>query len=186
MMHSDYLPAGIAALLVALLFPIYWIFEIGYTFTTGEMRTELGLLDVLYFVVGLLAAFVYLSLKRFLNDRCAYTQTDVLLLVLAGFCVASYTGIWLAGYFEWEVAFTVAWIGSLVAMGGMDLLLGVWLLRSRDDLPPGIRTFAMLNIVLGVFELTVIGSIAAIILYPICAIVLAISFLREPEELQIV
>ena len=185
-MNTDYLPGGVAAVVLAILFPTYWLIEIGWFLQTGDVRADLGVLDLVYLTVGGLAAFVFFSLKRFLNERFAYHGADTILLVLVGLAIGSYVLTWTLGYLEFEFAFSALFVGSLIAFGALDIMLGVWLLRSREDLSGGLKTFAVFSIVLGVCEITVFLSLGAVVIYPIYLVILAVVFLREPEELQIV
>ena len=185
-MNSDYLPGGIAAILLAILFPTYWLIEIGWFVQSGEIRAQLGVLDLVYVTVGGLAAFVFFSLKRFLNDRFAYHGADLILTVLVGLAIGSYLLTWTLGYLEFEYAFSALFIGSLIAFGALDIMLGIWLIRAKEELSGGLKAFAVFSLVLGFCEITVVLSLGAIVIYPIYLVILAVVFLRQPEELQIV
>ena len=185
-MNTDYLPGGIAAVTLAILFPIYWLIEVGWVMETGEVRSDLGILEVLYITIGGLAAFTFYSLKRFLNERYEYHGADTLLLVLVVVAIGSYVVTWILGYLEIEFAFTALFLGSLIAFGALDIMLGIWLIRAREELSNGLKTFAVFSIVLGFCEITVFLSLGAVVIYPIYLVILAVVFLRQPEELQIV
>ena len=185
-MNHDYLIPGISAALAALLFPLYWIIEVSYTVSSGELRAELGLLDVLYFLVGGLVAFLFFNLKRFLNEQYEYHSADIILTVIIAFMLISYVGSFLLAQYGSETAFYAFFVGTIIGAGILDIVLGVLLIRASAEISSGIKTFAAINIFLGVTEVTLVLSIATIIVYPICALVLCATFLREPNELQIV
>ncbi len=186
-MNKDYLAPGITAIALAVLYPIYWLTEIGTSLDMGAMRTEIGLLDVLFFVVCAMVAYIYFALKQLLNDHYEYRGADTLLMTLVVLNLVFYTTIFLLAVFESsEFVFGAVFVGGTFAIGALDLLLGVNLLRTDAGLNNRLRTFAAFIVVLGVIEVTVILSIAAIIVYPICVLILASAFLKDPEELQIV
>ena len=185
-MNHDYLMPGIAAALAALLFPIYWIMEISHTVSFGEIRTELGMLDVLYFLVGSLVVFLYINVKRFLNEQYEFHGADIILMVIAAFTLITWVGNFLLAQYASEGAFTIVFVGSIIGAGVLDIVLGILLLRAGPEVSSGIKTFAAINIFLGITEATLLLSIGSVIIFPICALVLCATFLRRPSELQIV
>ncbi len=185
-MNRTYLVSGIAAALVAVLFPVYWILEFGQAFATGELRTDMSRLDVLYFLVGGLIMFLFYSLKRYLNEQFEYRSADTLLMVIIAFTAVSYAGSFFLAQYASESVFTTFFVGTIVGAGILDIVLGILLVRAGAEVSSGIKTFAAVNICLGVTEATLILSIASIVIYPICALVLCVTFLRRPRELQIV
>jgi hypothetical protein len=84
MTKHDFLIPGVVALVVAVLFPVYWLAELGMMGSTGERRLEFGVLDILFLLVGVGQFVVYLSLKLILQDHHAYRRADVILTLMMG------------------------------------------------------------------------------------------------------
>ena len=187
-MNSDYLLPGIAAVAIAALYPVYWISEIALSVELGAIRTSLQPLDALFLATGALAAYLYYSLKQILNDQSGYHGTDVILLVLVGFMLVSYPALLVLAITlpteSWLLA--VVWGGALIVSGVLDIVLAVLLLRGGEQIPRLIKAFAVANLIMGFCELTVIFAFAVIFIYPVCAIILAIQFLRKPDLVEIV
>ena len=73
-----------------------------------------------------------------------------------------------------------------VAFGVVDIVIAALLLRDRDELPQLLLAFAIVNLIVGLLELTVVLAFAAVVVLPIAVLILAAHFLREPEVIEIV
>ena len=81
-----------------------------------------------------------------------------------------------------------SWIftASIIVFGIIDILIGVILLAGRDELPEQFKTFAVVNLIMGVFEVTFFMSPIVLVLLPVVTILIALIFFRKPEMLEIV
>ncbi|WP_189398590.1 hypothetical protein [Arenicella chitinivorans] len=204
MQDYDYLWPGIAAALLAFLFPVYWLSEFlsgidGLSQSVSHNIQTLSLSDAIFVVLALLTIYVYLSLRRILNDQLNFKKVDILIYLMIAvniiFLSTIFFDIWtsIASDHSFRVVeptlVTLAiaiGVGSLIVAGILDILLAIILLRSSTELPLIWRVFAVLTLVQGVFELSVIFHFVVIIVFPASLMVLAAAFLRKPESVELV
>ena len=67
-------------------------------------------------------------------------------------------------------------------VGIIDLLIGVRLLQAKQGFSELMRVFAIISLIAGVLEMSVILSPLALILVPVVYILLGLILLREKEE----
>ena len=203
--NRDYLLPGIIAILLAATFPAYMIGEMmaGGSDMAESMYQNLlgfGFLDVVFLLLGFMSIYVYLSLIRILNDQLNFKSLDIILLIMVVACA-----IFFIGSFSLDVGISlfkdhlsadsrdlilgatlVFTVGLMIVFGLLDLVIGVILLKNWHEIPTLLRAFAIITVVQGWFELTVIFSFAVIFIYPVALIILAMHFLRRPEEVEVV
>lgn len=188
-MYKDYLYPGIAAIALAVLFPAYWLLELDITFSTGVRRMEFGALDFLFLVMNLLAVYVLLGLRKNLNEQSGYRGVDTLLLFIVGASLL-YTAVMFSASLIPALNSDALVIGStalaLVLFGILDILLAVFLLRDSQQLPNLIKVFAVVNLIHGICSVSILMSWAVILVYPVTVVILAIHFLRRPDEVEFV
>lgn len=205
MNENRYLAPAISAVALAILFPTYWISQFWILGADGgealyDNVTQLNPSDLLFLVVGLLNIYVYLALKKFLNERHAFSAADIpiiLMIVAVGvYTFGSLAADTLMHFFgdhlhlPWHQATmggtTTALLISTFIFGVLDILLGVFLFSQARDFSPILKAFAVIILIQGAFEITVVFGFLALALFPIALILLAILFLRQPEELELV
>ena len=202
MQNKDYLLPGVAAILLAVATPIYWL---GMSPSVGDYdilwqdMLSLGFYDILFASCLLLNIYIYLNLKHILNEQLNFNHIDLLVLIM----VAINT-LWLGTLFL-DVASTVlpdnivtqnkdaflkinlsVSIGAIVILGIIDLLIGILLLAKSTELPTLLKIFAIMSVIQGVIGMTVFLSVTLIFIFPITMIILAMFFLRKPESLELV
>ena len=202
MQNKDYLLPGVAAILLAVATPIYWL---GMSPSVGDYdilwqdMLSLGFYDILFASCLLLNIYIYLNLKHILNEQLNFNHIDLLVLIM----VAINT-LWLGTLFL-DVASTVlpdnivtqkkdvflkinlsVSIGAIVIIGIIDLLIGILLLAKSTELPTLLKIFAIMSVIQGVIGMTVFLSVTLIFIFPITMIILAMFFLRKPESIEIV
>ena len=202
MQNKDYLLPGVAAILLAVATPIYWL---GMSPSVGDYdilwqdMLSLGFYDILFASCLLLNIYIYLNLKHILNEQLNFNHIDLLVLIM----VAINT-LWLGTLFL-DVASTVlpdnivtqnkdaflkinlsVSIGAIVILGIIDLLIGILLLAKSTELPTLLKIFAIMSVIQGVIGITVFLSVTLIFIFPITMIILAMFFLRKPESIEIV
>ena len=202
MQNKDYLLPGVAAILLAVATPIYWL---GMSPSVGDYdilwqdMLSLGFYDILFTSCLLLNIYIYLNLKHILNEQLNFNHIDLLVLIM----VAINT-LWLGTLFL-DVASTVlpdnivtqnkdaflkinlsVSIGAIVILGIIDLLIGILLLAKSTELPTLLKIFAIMSVIQGVIGMTVFLSVTLIFIFPITMIILAMFFLRKPESIEIV
>lgn len=196
MSRHDYLWPAVAAIALAILTPVYWLHALASTGGADldtYVRAGLGPGDLVFLLIGALSVYVYLSLKRILADHQNYHALDVPIAILVGLCVLFYGGVvTLAGMaavvpgIDLAVALPLLSVLCSVAFGVVDIVIAALLLRDRAELPQLLLAFAIVNLIVGLLELTVFLAFAAIVVLPIAVLILAAHFLREPEVIEIV
>lgn len=196
MKNNDYLLPAIAAITVALLSPLYWVIELSSVSTSfPESLTvkALGLSNVLFLVIGLLSMTVYSGLMKLLHDHFNNKKLDVALISMMVWCAVFYGGTFLldalSAYYGGELSTVFIqwlWIGGTIVFGVLDILIAVLILKDSQDLSGLLKTFAIVNLVMGICELSVIFALASFIIFPVVFVILAVGFLRKPEMIEIV
>ncbi len=196
MTDRDYFWPGMAALSLVLLVPGFWFFEWSrYSAETyaSYLRGGLRPADGVFLAMGGLTVFVYLSLRRILHDQQSFRRADLPIVLLAVLTAVFHLGVFgmtvAAGSLDWPEAgsvFTVFWIASLVSFGILDLVLAAMLLGHRHESPALVTVFAVLTLIQGIAEISVIGSFIVPIVLPLALLVLGLHFLRRPETVEFV
>jgi len=195
MQNKDYLLPGVAAILLAVATPIYWL---GMSPSVGDYdilwqdMLSLGFYDILFASCLLLNIYIYLNLKHILNEQLNFNHIDLLVLIM----VAINT-LWLGTLFL-DVASTVLpdnivtqkkdvflKINLSVSIGAI-VIIGILLLAKSTELPTLLKIFAIMSVIQGVIGMTVFLSVTLIFIFPITMIILAMFFLRKPESIEIV
>ena len=79
MKNNDYLIPGIAAIILAFLFPLSWFSLIGSDVTNIEnikYDVGLGVTSVLFLIVGIVSIFIYYYFMQLLHDHHNYRKAD--------------------------------------------------------------------------------------------------------------
>tara|TARA_B100000029_G_scaffold5419_1_gene6001 strand:- start:201 stop:809 length:609 start_codon:yes stop_codon:yes gene_type:complete len=202
MENKDYLFPGVAALLLAVIHPIYWL---GVSPLVGDSNllwqdiSSIGLYDVMFASIVLLNIYIYLNLKNILNEQLNFNHIDLLVMVMI-----TINALWLSTLFL-DVASVVlpdslvtqnkniflniylsVGIGSIIIIGIVDLLIGILLLMKLNEAPTLLKIFAIMSVMQGVVGMTVFFAGILIFIIPVTFIVLAMFFLRKPESIEIV
>jgi len=194
MNNNDYFWPGIAAIAMVVLFPVYWIYEIATMgFSFSDYTYSAGSASWVFLLIGVLNVYVYYAFRHQLYNHYNYRGVDVVLGILIAVCGVFSLGIfavdalspWFGTSYN-SIVLASIWIGSLIVFGVLDILLAVLLLRNAKELPDLVRTFAIVNLLLGIFEVTVLFSVAVIFVFPIAMFILALNFWRKPEVIEIV
>lgn len=202
-MKNEYTIAGIAAIVLAILFPSLMVYElITYDAETWKDMLvdtrEWGISNVLFIVAGILAIYVIYNFKKILNEQQNFKSLDVLLwilIVLSAFfhivlvvaegfvgmgevtgAQATNVGIGLAGLS----------ISTLIGFGIVDIVTGVILIINRHKLPNILTGLGIVSVIQGVFEISILLMGFVIISLPIYMIILSIYFLSKPESIEVV
>ena len=200
MQNNDYFVPGVAAIFLAVSFPIYCL-AIAPTFHPDILWQDMlsvGLSDMVFLAILLLINYVYLKFKTILNER--WNISKINLFILIGVAINTF---WMStllldviSAFSSESALAQnretflsinlsVTIGVVFWFGVVDLLIGIFLLENTTELPSLLKTYAVLSIVKGVLGITVIGAPVLIFIFPLSLIVLALLFLRKPESIEI-
>ena len=204
MQNKDYLLPGIAALVLAVIFPLYWFNQIwlGSVDSADALManiTSLNFSDGVFLAIGLLSIYVYLGLRKILNDQLNFKKIDLLVILVVGVHVIflatlglDFTAALLSEQFVLRYQDTFVGIslsmaaGTMILFGLLDILIGAVLLKNSENLPTLLKIFALVTLIQGVLEISVIMSFASMLSFPVSLIVLAVYFLRKPESVEVV
>lgn len=196
MENNDYFWPAIAALALAVLFPAYWTLEVfagGMELGLSNMIRGFRPIDVLFLVIGALMIYGYHSFRRQLNDYHNYRRIDVLLIIMMCGCALFHFGgfalhivLSLLAPEYLQLALTVFGLGCILLFGVIDIVIAVFLLRDSAQLPDLVRMFAIVNLVMGIVEVTILFSFSVIVIFPIALLMLALNFIRKPEVIEFV
>lgn len=196
MKSNDYLWPGIASVLVAVGMPFYWLVLAGtadLSDYTHRLPQGPELSDLVFIALGGLMIYIYLSLRKILHDHYNYHGADLAISLLIAACAIFHVGTLLLDYLggqfmpeSFALAAGLMWVFFTVLFGVMDIVLAIMLLKDRAQLSDLLFAFALINLVLGLFELTIVFSFTVLVLYPLTLLVLAVAFLRRPREIEFV
>ena len=195
---ATYRWAGIGALILAVIFPIYWMSafaNLSLEALRGDFITFSGW-DVLFVLVGALEVFIYLALAKVCRDQLEGAVSAVVLMVMAAMVAIFHAttiidimhGIGLVGSWS-DTLVDVGLVASLVSLFLYTiaaLVLSISLLVRFTGLPTLMRCFAIGLLIACVLQLTVILGIANVVLFPVLFLLLAVYFLRGEHSVEVV
>jgi hypothetical protein len=193
--HKYSLPA-LAAGIVALGLPAFWMFDLAFA-GLGDwhslVRHDFGLSDLVFLALGGLTMIAYLGLRNWLREQLNYRALDLPLVLLVAL-TAAFHGVFfllaLATLFLPQDVTTllgvVGWIGFAVLFGLLDVIIAVLLLKDRNLLPGLLAGYAVVSGLLGLLELSVIFSFGALVLLPLQMALLALTLFYRPDVLEVV
>ncbi|CUS48018.1 MAG: hypothetical protein HLUCCO02_05550 [Idiomarinaceae bacterium HL-53] len=197
---NSFKPAGIAAIALAVLFPIYWLYVVSFSATyEGEFWLEfeqLNLWDLLFVVIGALEIWVYLAFRKLVSYQLNGSLLSILLLIMVGLVglfhatvvVDLFIAFGLAGAFA-DTMITVAVTLGLVFLflyAVVALIFALVMLKQFTSLSSLLKVFAVGLLVASVFQFTVVLGVLNILLFPILMIILSIEFFRGEQSIEVV
>ncbi|MBN4057486.1 hypothetical protein JYT73_01375 [Pseudoalteromonas haloplanktis] len=204
MLNRDYLLPGIAAGLLAVIFPMYWISVFGETLDgLGEaLKLDLQSLnfsDLVFVLIGALEIYVYLSLRKALKDMFDVEGVRILLCVLAVLVLAFHATVLCDVYLAVagdkasnDVIESISIIAMAVSAGslGMYALVGLitaaLLLTKRHGMSSLLTVFSILLLLMCVLQLTVIFAYLNVFLFPAALLILMVFFIKKPEQIEVI
>jgi hypothetical protein len=159
---------------------------------------RLSAMDLLFVLIGAMEIYVYLGLRRVLEDRLHGGLPATLLLLMAI----------VVGVFHATVLFDVVlnvgptlaqplqerlvWASAAVTIGGLfvysvlGVVLSIALLVKAAELPALLKVFAGLLVLACLLQLTVVLGLFNVVLFPVILLVLAVFFMRGGYEVEVV
>ena len=161
---------------------------LSYHFSDSKDLTPIVLLTVMQLAGLCLFTYLYSFLKRFLNLRFSFQQTDnyIDFLVTTNIFVAL-AGI--SGYFLTALREPLELFSLLliISFGTVQLLFGIKLLQLSDSLQGMLKPFCYLSILTGIFIATIVLLPIASLTGAIADVMLGTIFFQaseSPEELD--
>ena len=197
---NRYSLAGWLSLVAAVLFPVSFVLGILEAAVVdkafGFDGPILGPSDGISVLFTVLAIYALVVFRRFLHDRHQYYGIDGLITLSIAWSVLfqlTSLGIGALAMLAWpndEGVFLVVTLGTLglfmLAAGVIDLLIGIRLLQAKQQFSELIRVFAVLTLLSGIFEVSILLSPLALLLIPVHFVLLGLILLREREEAEFV
>ena len=204
MFKNDYAAPGIAALILAVAFPIYWLYAFhicseNFVEAYRADMLSLSLSDLAFVFVGALEVYIYVSLRRSFAERLSSATPAVLLLLMAVLVIIFHATVLVdvalavtATTLSEQTINTIGEFTVVVALGVLfayalvGLVLSVVLLLNRTGAPSVLKYFAV-NLLAGcLLQLSIIFSPANIFIFPVALLLLAYYFLAAPKMLEVV
>lgn len=195
---STYTATGIAAIVLAILFPVYWLFGLA-DLSLAAMRADFMTLngwDLLFVVIGALEIIVYVVLARFFRDQLGGALASILLMMMAVMVAIFHAtvvfDVFLGLGLGASIAETIINIGIVVSVVSLilytftALTLAIVLLTRFAELPTLIRAFSIGLLLACIFQLTVFLAVINIFLFPLLMLFLAAHFLRGEHPVEVV
>lgn len=200
-MNHPYKLAGIAALLLAVLFPLYWLTGIVDLISGGldVIHTDIQTLDawdLLFVIIGVLEVYVYLKLSHYFRDQLhgsfAAISFKIMALLIALFHSLVLVDVWFALSQTTSSAQEIAELTSLATLilGGLyciaTLAMCIATLSRFRALPYLLRAFCIGMLFMAVFHLTLVLTIVGYLLFPVLLVLLAIHWLTAEQYAEVV
>lgn len=195
---ATYKGAGGAAIVLALLFPVYWLFALA-SFSLEALREDFVTLsgwDALFVIIGLLEIVVYLALARLCRDQLGGTVSAICLFIMAGM-VAIFHATTIVDALH-VMALSSAASDTLVGLGMIvglvslflytlaALALSISLLIRFKELPTLMCCFAIGLLIACLLQFTVVLGVLNTFLFPLLLLLLAVHFLRGEHSVEVV
>ncbi len=203
-MNREHLIPGIVAIILAVLFPLYWFsgfVTVGMTSLLDAYIadvTSFTPMDGLFILIGLMEVYLYLSLRKNLQQQLqgGFAASLALLMAIA---VGVFTALVLfdvsfaiSAGLDGSVGCTaltlaaVVSIGLSIVVGLVGLTLSIALLMARDADTVLLKIFAVFLLICSLLTITVFLAPLVPVLYPVALIVLAVYFLRGGGDVEVV
>ena len=205
-MSSQYTKPGIAAIALALLFPIYWsgifIFGAQGEDAVSALYNDIQIFtsfDLLFVLIGALEIYIYVNLAKAVNEQLNASSVKVLLGIMI-VTVALFHGIVVVDIYlnfaapaltqsSIETVISGATIISIIALTMFTisaLVLSIILLTMHQQITSMLKYFSVILLTVCILQITIFLAIVNIFLFPIALIVLAMYFFKDPETLEVI
>ncbi|MDH3890489.1 MAG: hypothetical protein OEV49_05345 [candidate division Zixibacteria bacterium] len=200
MNENRFTAAGWAAIASVAVFTSAWIvagiqeavFELG----AWERPVGVGPADFLFLVLAALSIYVYLSFKKLMYEYYSFKEIGLIINITIVWHILFFSGNFLL---EWsldglwspndigpDLIMTGFWIIGMAVFGIIDIIFGIVLLRRWGEFSSSIKTVAILTLIIGACEVSIILLPATLLLVPAWFIGLAFVFLRRVDEVEFV
>ncbi|MCL5051329.1 MAG: hypothetical protein M1473_12535 [Firmicutes bacterium] len=198
--QSNAWPAA-AAVVLAVLFPIYWLsfawsLEGSFEAMLIADVSTLDVWDLLFVVLGALEVAVYLFLAREFKQRLNGTTPAILLSLMAMMVVIFHASVLAdVAYALGIVTSSLATLASALVVFSLIILflyavlgsiLAVSLFLRFSDLPTTLKIFSIGLLIACLLQITVIFAPLNVLLFPALMLVLALHFMRNPDHIDVV
>lgn len=198
---NSYKAAGFAAIVLAILFPVYWLYAFGtlsaesFEVAFQEDLTTLNGWDALFVIIGVLEIAVYVALAKLCRNQLNGNLPAMLLIIMAvivGLFHATVLvdislALGLANLSDTLMSVTVIFgLICLFLYAVVAFIFAISMLIRFAQLSMPLKVFAVGLLIACVFQFTVLLGVVNIFLFPVLLIVLAIQFFRDDHEVEVV
>jgi len=129
-----------------------------------------------------------------LHDQLNFKSIDILLWIMIGISVVFFGSLFLldvlpvnadSNELMVSIGYAIS-LGCMILFGLVDIMIAIILLRHFGELPNLLKAIAILSLVQGIFELSIILNFFVLFSFPVYLIILAIYFLRKPQMIEVV
>jgi len=201
MNQNLYRVAGLSALFLAILFPLYWLNA--FSFATDDLYSVLEVdaktltgLDALFVLIGLLEVGVYIALRHAFKDQLQGAFPATMLAVMSLLVILFHSTVivdvlYAVGVFDSGLSGPVDWafgysVSVLFLYGVAALALAISLLARFIELPRTIKVFACGLLVAAILQITMVFAIFNIVLFPILMLIVAVHFWVGEQAVEVV
>ncbi len=200
MEESKYSFAGWLAIAQAVMFPVAIVIGIVEAAVAGGLmdvhRPFLGPSDLLMVVFTAISIYTLLMFRKLLHERYNYHELDFLIIISIWWAIVFQVvglGLNVLAMIFWPVKTIVMAVtllvfmtAAMVTIGIVDIMIASRLLRIKETLGEYVRGFAYVTMIAGICEVSVLFSLFSLILIPVSAVILALIFFRDRQEVEFV
>ncbi|KAA3631405.1 MAG: hypothetical protein DWP97_13180 [Calditrichaeota bacterium] len=201
MNNEKYNTAGWLAIISGLLFPLAMILDIMSGATAellgySDFPVGIGLADFIYIVYALFSIYVYSKFKNLLYEYYSYKKLNTIINLIIWLFIIFFGGSFLIELIMFPIFsptdigpplfLLLFWGIGIFIFGVLDVLFAVFLLKESKIFSTEIKVFAIVILIMGLFELSVIFSFMNIFIIPIAFISWAFVFFKKNHEIDFV
>ena len=200
MEENRYTLAGWLSIVTAVVFPLAFIVEgitdMAVQCGNVDIPWGLGPADALFLLYAALTVYLLKSFKSLMYEYYSFREIGTVINIAIFWCIVFFAGsfilelllttVWPQNDIGLPLVLLVFWIIGVAIFGIIDIVLAVIILRHRSRFNTPVRVFAVLTLITGFVEATVILSFLAILLVPATCVAMAFIFLRRTEEVEFV
>ena len=193
-----FMTAGWAAAIQTVLFPAAII--IGIVQTAAGLRSFplrvpiFGLGDALVIIFAAIAIYTLIMFRKLLNEIHNYKGLDTLITVSICWIPIYYIGgMFTGGLAFWsgvDLGYLAVGAGFGIVMtmfiGVVDIFIAVRLFKLKERNNELLTIFAILTMIMGICEVSVIFSLVAAFIYPLSTVVLSLLFFEVRKRAEFV
>lgn len=200
MNQNQFQGAGYASIIAAVVLPLAFTLEGMHqaAVATGLLDWDpgIGLSDLLFLLFALLSIYAYLKLKHLMYEYFSFRKIDLVIaatiiwhaIFFGGSFILEITlvPLWPADEIGLSLLLGSFWIIGMAVFGIIDILIGIIILRQREEFPTVIRVFAWLSVVAGFLEGSIILSPFSLPVVMAMLVTMGVIFLRRLDSVEIV
>lgn len=191
---------GWIAVVQAIIFPV----AIALGFIEGVIGKEafdyrgpiLGPSDFLTVIFSAMSVYTLTMFRKLLKEHYDFHKIDTLLII----------SIWWVILFQvFSLALGILYVVldpvsdlvtgivlgtfagiAMITIGVIDILIGIWMLREKEQFSDLIKGFAYVTLIAGICEVSLLLVPIAMLLVPVSLVLMGLVFLRDKKEIQFV